>query len=169
MSRKNKDDGRGFEYNLYDKSIRPILREESALFICQVALSACKLGEALAGEPGNTTAAAKPYIKEEIALKSLLRNARCAVHLYILVAADADAEAVRGWLQRARSPWQPVTYSFVTIDDGAVRERLAAIHGPLQVPPPVADINPKHVHHLLTTSLHRAGYSGLCSDHFQIK
>ena len=101
---------------------------------CQVALSACKLGEALLHQPGNASAPANPYIKEEIMLKSLLRNARCALHLHILVAADADAEAVRGWLLRAHSPWQPVTYSFVTIDDEAVRERLAAIKGPSQVP-----------------------------------
>lgn len=66
-------------------------------------------------------------------LKSLLHNARCLLHLYILVSSEIDVEAVRGWLHRAHSPWLPVTFSFVTIHDNTIRSRLAAIHGPPEV------------------------------------
>lgn len=97
-----------------------------------MALSACKLGEAPNGpQPINATRA---YIKEEIALKSLLANARCAMHLYILVESEADAAVVRGWLQRLHSPWQPVSYTFVDVHHEAIRDHLQSINGPSQVP-----------------------------------
>ncbi|CAL8471649.1 g11191 [Coccomyxa elongata] len=96
----------------------------------QVALSACKLGEAPNGPPPIN--ATRAYIKEEIALKSLLANARCAVHLYILVETEADAAVVRAWLLRLHSPWQPVSYTFVDVHHEAIRDHLQSIKGPSQ-------------------------------------
>ncbi len=110
-------------------------------FLMQVALSACKLGVA----PNGPLNATRAYVKEEIALKSLLANARCAVHLYILVETEADAAVVRGWLHRLHSPWQPVSYTFVDIHHEAIRNHLLSIKGPSHVPtssaPMVGDQN----------------------------
>lgn len=78
---------------------------------------------------GNST---KSFIKEELAFKSLLRNVRCGLHLYILVSSAEDAAAVSAWFGKLSSPWQPVSYTFLFIQDAAVRTRLEQIKGPPQ-------------------------------------